>query len=118
MYGFYPLITHYHLDIHLLLRIEEEEEEEEEEEDLHQYLVLIDLEQHGVQDEAGGLGHVEGLLRLRQPVDGVLQGALEARGQGQSLLQLPLGTDRGGEESLSDRSCTKCMFKDVTELTE
>ena len=58
---------------------------------MHQYLVLIDLEHHGVQDEAGGLGHVEGLLGLRQPVDGVLQGALEARGQRQSLLQLPLG---------------------------
>lgn len=45
------------------------------------HLVLIDLEEHSVQDEAGGLGHVEGLLCLGQPVDGVLQRGLEACGQ-------------------------------------
>ena len=37
------------------------------------YLMLIDLKHDGLQDEGGGGGHSEGLLRLRQPVDEVLQ---------------------------------------------
>ena len=43
--------------------------------------MLIDLEEHRVQDEARGLGHVERLLRLRKPVDGGLKGGLETGGQ-------------------------------------
>lgn len=53
-------------------------------------LVLIDLEQDSVQDEARGLGHVQGLFSLGQPVDGVLQRSLETCGQGNGLFQLRL----------------------------
>lgn len=35
--------------------------------------MLIYLEQDSVKDEARWLGHVQRLLCLRQPVDGVLQ---------------------------------------------
>lgn len=54
------------------------------------YLVLIDLEEHSVQYEAWGLGHVQCLFSLGQPVDGVLQRGLETRCQGNSLIQLCL----------------------------
>lgn len=54
------------------------------------HLVFVDLEEHCVQDEAGGLGHVQGLFGLGQPVDGVLQGRLEARCQGDGLIQFGL----------------------------
>lgn len=52
--------------------------------------MLVDLEEDGVQDEAGGLRHVQGLFSLGQPVDGVLQRRLETRCQGDSLIQLGL----------------------------
>lgn len=52
--------------------------------------MLIDLEEDGVQDEAGGLGHVQGLFSLGQPVNGVLQRRLETCRQGNSLFQLCL----------------------------
>ncbi|KAF3834233.1 hypothetical protein F7725_025437 [Dissostichus mawsoni] len=64
-----------------------------------QYLVLIDLEEDCVQDEAGGLGHVEGLFSLGQPVDGVLQRGLETCRQGNSLIQLRLKTWPGSAGS-------------------
>lgn len=54
--------------------------------------MLSNLEQHGVQDEARGGGHVEGLLRLDQPVDAHLQGGLEGCCQGNHLLQPQLWT--------------------------
>lgn len=52
--------------------------------------MLVDLEEDSVQYEAGGLGHVQGLLSLSQPVDGVLQRGLETCCQGNGLFQLGL----------------------------
>ena len=49
------------------------------------YLVFIDLKQDSVQDQAGPGSHVEGLLRLGEPVDEVLEGVVELHGQGESL---------------------------------
>lgn len=47
-----------------------------------QYLVLVDLGQHGGEDEAGRGRDVQALLGQRQPVDEILEGVLEIRGQG------------------------------------
>lgn len=66
----------------------------------HWYLVLVDLGQHGVEDKAGWGCDVQALLGQREPVDEVLEGVLEVRGQGQRLLQLCLpqrGGRKGGE---------------------
>lgn len=52
--------------------------------------MLVDLEQHRVQYEAGRLGHVQGLFSLGQPVDGILQRGLETCCQGNGLIQLCL----------------------------
>lgn len=64
------------------------------------YLVLIDLGQHSGQDEAGRGCNVQALLSQGQPVDEILEGVLEIRGQGQCLLQLCLwqGKEREREE--------------------
>lgn len=61
------------------------------------YLVLVDLGQHRVEDEAGRGRNVQALLSQREPVDEVLEGVLEVRGQGQRLLQLRL-PQRGGRK--------------------
>lgn len=55
-----------------------------------QYLVLINLKEDSVQHKAWGLGHVQGLFSLSQPVDGVLQRGLETCCQGNCLIQLCL----------------------------
>lgn len=46
------------------------------------YLVLVNLGQHGVEDEAGWGGDVQALLSQREPVDEILEGILEVCGQG------------------------------------
>lgn len=60
------------------------------------HLVLIDLRQYCIEDEAGRGHDVQALLGQRQPVDEVLEGVLEVRGQGESLLQLCLHRGEGG----------------------
>lgn len=52
--------------------------------------MLINLEEDSVQYETWGLGHVQGLFSLGQPVDGVLQRGLETCCQGNGLIQLCL----------------------------
>lgn len=52
--------------------------------------MLVDLGQHRGEDEAGGWCNVQALLSQGQPVDEILEGVLEVRGQGQCLLQLRL----------------------------
>ncbi len=49
------------------------------------YLVLINLKHDGLQYEGGRGNHVQRLLCLGQPVDEVLQGVVEIRGQCQGL---------------------------------
>lgn len=53
-------------------------------------LVLIYLEEYGVENEAGCLSHVESLLCLGQPVNSVLQGGLETCCQRDSFFQFSL----------------------------
>lgn len=62
--------------------------------------MFVYLEEDGVQDEGGGLSHVEGLLSLGQPVDGVLEGGLEPCGQRHRFVQLRLGWGLEGEWSV------------------
>lgn len=59
--------------------------------------MLINLEEDGVQHEAGGLGHVQGLFSLGQPVDGVLQRSLKTRGQRNGLVQFCLESFESSE---------------------
>lgn len=80
--------------------------------------MLVDLGQHGAEDEAGRGHDVQALLSQRQPVDEVLQRVLEVRGQGKSLLQLRLQqrggrgekTNTEGESSRSAVSQTRAGF--------
>lgn len=84
------------------------------------YLVLVDLEKHSVQYEAWWLGHVQGLFGLGQPVDGVLQRSLEARCQGNGLIQLCLsGSKNMLSEALmaADNMARKGSKKPLTRLS-
>lgn len=79
------------------------------------YLVFIDLKQDGVQDQAGPGGHVEGLLRLGEPVDEVLEGVVELHGHSESLFQFNLQR-RTSEHSVGFKVLPPASVATLTDL--